>query len=60
MPYTVTTKNKTEARTIKYRIDKAEDVRAFMSILAKNGYWFVLSADEEDTEDHGYKDNNRR
>lgn len=60
MPYTVTTKNKAETKTIKYRIDTAEDTRAFMNILAKNGYWCVLSADEEDTEDHGYKYNNRR
>lgn len=59
MAYTVTTKNKSETKTIKYRIDSGEDVRLFMNILAKNGYWCVLSADEEEGEEHGYKDNNR-
>ena len=59
MAYTVTTKNKSETKTIKYRIEQPEDARLFMNILAKNGYWCVLSADEEEGENHGYKDNNR-
>lgn len=59
MSYTVTTKNKSETKTIKYRIDKAEDARAFMNILAKNGYWCVLSGDEKEGENHGHQDNNR-
>lgn len=59
MAATVTTKNKTETKTIKYRIEEPKDAMKFMSILAKNGYWCVLSADEEEGEDHGHKDNNR-
>jgi len=59
MAVTVTTKNKSETKTIKYRIEQPEDVRLFMNILAKNGYWCVVSADEEEGEDHGYKDNDR-
>ena len=59
MACTVTTKNKSETKTIKYRIEEPEDARLFMNILAKNGYWCVLSADEEEGEDHGHKNNNR-
>lgn len=57
MACTVTTKNKSETKTIKYRIEQPEDARMFMNILAKNGYWCVLSADEEEGEEHGYKNN---
>ena len=60
MAYTVTTWNKTETKTIKYRIKDAADVRIFMNILAKNNYGCVLSADEEEGEDHGHKDNDRQ
>lgn len=57
MARTVTTKNKSETKTIKYRIEQPEDARLFMNILAKNGYWCVLSADEEEGEEHGYENN---
>ena len=60
MACTVTTKNKSETKTIKYRIEQPEDMRLFMNILAKNGYWCVVSAAEKEGEDHGYKDNKRR
>lgn len=60
MACTVTTRNKTGTKSIKYRIDKAEDARLFMNILSRYGYGFVLSADEEEGDDHGYKDNDRR
>ena len=57
MACTVTTKNKSETKTIKYRIEEPRDAMKFMSILAKNGYWCVLSADEKEGEEHGYKNN---
>ena len=57
MACTVTTKNKSETKTIKYRIEEPRDAMKFMSILAKYGYWCVLSADEEEGEEHGYKNN---
>ena len=63
MFYTVTTKNKSETKTIKYRIEEPKDAKnamKVMSILAKKGYWCVLSSDEEEKEDHGHKDNNRQ
>lgn len=60
MACTVTTKNKSETKTIKYRIEQPEDMRLFMNILAKNGYWCVLSGDEEEGDDHGYKNNDGR
>lgn len=59
MACTVTTKNKTETKTIKYRMDDGRDAMEFMKILSKYGYWCVLSADEEEGVDHGHKDNNR-
>lgn len=51
--------NKTGNKWIKFRMEM-QDIRTLWNLLAKYGYGFVLSADEEEGDNHGYKDNIRR
>ena len=57
MARTVKVWNKTKTKFIKFRFEDYNDAAALMRIFARNSYDFVLYGDEEEGEDHGYKDN---